>query len=172
MGAVLCSWWEAGPEGKLAAVCVLPCLLAYMTLGGRLAWVDATSHRLPRKLTLPLYPIGVFSLGTAAVTASEPRRVITALAGAILAWGVFVISRWLGGGALGRGDVVLAPILGWACGFLSVLHAVAWVAFSFIAAGLWAVALLVAGRVRHDAYLPLGPWMFLAAGVVWCIGTS
>lgn len=161
------AWWGTGPTGQVAAGLVALAAVVFLALGAGLWWCDATRHRLPRRLSRPLYPVLGIGLLAAAVLAGEPRRAVTGFCGAFLAWGVFAASRRIGTGSVGRGDLVLAPVLGWTCGFLSIVHAVAQLFLTFLGAGLWAITLLATGRAVRGTHLPLGPWM-LAATVATC----
>ncbi|MEU9132304.1 A24 family peptidase [Kitasatospora sp. NPDC048540] len=134
---------------------VLP--LAWAALFGVvLAFVDARVSRLPDVLTLPL------AAGTAVLL------VLTAPDGAVLLRCLFA-ALVLGGGYLllalvapvGLGDVKLAPTLGALLGWYGWSAVAGGFVLTFLAAAVWAVALLVSGRAGRGDDLPLGPWMLL-----------
>lgn len=162
------AWWQTGPSGQVAASLVALDALAFLVLGAGLFWNDLTRHRLPRRLSRRLYPVLGVGLLLGALLAGEPQRVASGLFGACLAWAVLAVSRRLSQGSVGRGDLFLAPVLGWTCGFLSVLHAAAQLAMTFFGAGIWGTTLLVTGRAQKSTHLPLGPWL-LVTTVAACV---
>ncbi len=124
------------------------------------AWIDATTFRLPDRITLPLLAAG---LGVAAWRAGAVPW--PEVAGAAAGLAVFAAIgaafwRWRGTDGLGLGDAKLLGAGG------------AWVGVSLLplvvlVAALSALAfVLVSGRDR-TAPLPFGPWLALGIAVGW-----
>ena len=124
---------------------------------GTLVVIDLENRTLPREISLtgavlllaflffaPAPPTGgvwMMALGAASMT------LITA------------VLRAASRGALGVGDVFLAPLLGAALGWIEPwLVLVAWVATA-LAGGVVITGLLMAGRVTRQASVPYGPFM-------------
>jgi len=87
----------------------------------------------------------------------EPR-LVSALEGAALGGGIFLVLALVGGRALGMGDVKLALLIGMMTGFPWVLEALT---LGIVLAGA-AAGLLVFGRVRGlKDYIPYAPYLVL-----------
>jgi leader peptidase (prepilin peptidase)/N-methyltransferase len=132
-----------------------------------LAWIDATTFRLPDVLTLPL-----IVLGLAEAAWLEPHALLGRCAGAIFGYG----SLWLlanvylkmrGREGLGLGDAKLLAALGAWLGFV----AVPWLAvFGAVLALLWAGAMWLRGtKLTATSRLPFGPFLAAAAWGLWLV---
>lgn len=147
-------------------------LTATLVIAGIIAWwllcVDAAIHRLPDPLVAAL--AAALSLGylllyvTDHASGAEVLR--AGLAGAAAGAG-FLILALSRNKAMGFGDVKLAGALGIGTGWFGWPVVGQWVVLSFIAGGLFAVAMLVARRVKSQDSIAFGPWLILgAAGAV------
>jgi leader peptidase (prepilin peptidase)/N-methyltransferase len=167
---LLAGWWaDSGGEGTGALAALLGGLsvLAALAVGARLGWSDAVGHRLPRRWVAALYPLAVAPAAAAFLLAGRPEALLGGLAGALLHAAVPLLARRLSPGAVGRGDLRLAPALGALLGLLSVAHAAAGLLLTSLLGGLWAVLLVLTGRAGPGDRLALGPWMLLGATAVW-----
>lgn len=84
-----------------------------------LAWVDATVHRLPAILTLPLTAATLLLLGTAALFPNAGGSWPTALSGALALGGGYFVLFLISPRSLGFGDVKPAVALGTMVGWYS-----------------------------------------------------
>ncbi|MFC4955619.1 prepilin peptidase [Streptomyces mauvecolor] len=169
-----------GPSAPLAAlVTVLVCgVLAYMTeprlelavwllltpILVLLAWVDATVHRLPDVLTLPLTAATLLLLGAAALLPNPGGSWPTALSGALALGGGYFVLFLISPRSLGFGDVKLAVALGAMLGWYG------WrtLALGAIAGQLLAAAvglgLIALRKAQAKSAIPYGP--FLICGTI------
>lgn len=152
-----------------AAAALMLAVLFFLVAALRLAWADAREHRLPRRIVWPLYPVQLILLGAAALLEPAPARLLGGLLGAVGTGLLYLLVRLGSPRSLGLGDVRLAPVLGWMLGWASVPHAVAGLLGTFLLAGLWATALMAAGRATARTHIALGPWMLAATALCWLL---
>jgi leader peptidase (prepilin peptidase)/N-methyltransferase len=176
-------WWRGGEAGRrrvvvvtgLAAVALgavagtvgaepeLPAYLWLAAVGVTLAVIDIETLRLPDRLTLPSYPVGLVLL---AIPADWPALRRAVLAAAVTGAAAFLLALLAPRGGLGFGDVKLLGV-GVAAGFtLGAVAALAMLASrraglrDHLAFGPWLIAGalvgVVAGRPLVDAYLSVG----------------
>jgi leader peptidase (prepilin peptidase)/N-methyltransferase len=94
----------------------------------------------------------------------EPRRIATALLGAVIATAVMAALYKISRGGLGDGDVRLSPLLGLYLGWSNPGLALVGLFYGFIIGSVVGVGLMIAGRAGRRTALPFGP--FLAAGAL------
>ncbi|MEV6374226.1 A24 family peptidase [Micromonospora musae] len=141
----------------------LPVLLVIAAVGLVLAAVDLDCLRLPDSLVATAAASGALGLGAVAAAGGEAGRLSTALAGAAISLAGYVLLALLPGSRLGFGDVKLAAALGLPLGWLG-WPALAWgLALPHVLGGLWALAQLLAGRIRRDTGWPFGPAILAGA---------
>jgi leader peptidase (prepilin peptidase) / N-methyltransferase len=126
-------------------------------IGVALAFIDWSVHRLPDRLTLPAFGGAVVLLGLD----NQPGRLGTALLCALGMAGCYVMLTLISRGGLGLGDGKLALSLGLALGWFGGMVTVYGTAAGFILAGLYAGAMLAAGRLGRKDSLAHGPFMLL-----------
>ena len=135
-----------------------------------LAKTDILERRLPNKFVIPAFPITWAGQVAAGILGAGFVNMIWAfLAAAITFAGSLAINRM---GLLGMGDVKLMTVMSLALGWYSPLLPVIALGLSFLIAGLAALILLAAKRIRLGGSMPLGPYLiagFLGAItlVVW-----
>jgi leader peptidase (prepilin peptidase)/N-methyltransferase len=182
-------WWRAGDAsprrvatvtalavvalGTVAgAVGVRPQLPAYLWLaavGVTLAVIDMETLRLPDRLTIPSYPVGLVLLALPADWSALGRAVL----GAVVAGGASLLLALLAPrGALGLGDVKLLGVLGLFLGWLGWGVLVVGVALGFAIGALAAVAMLASRRAGLRDHLAFGPWLIAGALVAVVAGRS
>ena len=127
-------------------------------VGLRLSVIDLAEHRLPNRLTLPLF----VSLVMVSLVGGEPDSVRGALVGSVISGVVFLGLAVLPGKPLGLGDVKFQFGLGWMLGYLDPALAVMGAAGSFVVGGLSVIPALMRGGVKAVDPVPLGPWMMVA----------
>lgn len=128
------------------------------------SWIDAYTHRLPRKLSYATLGIGFPLLVIAAIVEGDWSRVVNSLIGIVVATVLVGFLFLIGRGAMGEGDVRLAPVIGLYAGWISIRTVISALVISFFLAAIFALALLVLGRAKRSDEIPLGP--FLAWGTL------
>ncbi|WP_265447952.1 prepilin peptidase [Flexivirga meconopsidis] len=134
-----------------------------------LAVIDARTHRLPDRITLPLIPGSLLITALASASTHDwPAFGRSAAAGlTVFAAGFAIMFASPGGAGLGFGDVKLGASLGVLTGWLSWGTVVGAIALAFLGAGLWAAALVLTRRANRHTHLAFGP--FLIGGAVLAI---
>lgn len=138
--------------------------LAYGCLAGvslRLSVIDARERRLPNRLTLGLLLAITVLLALAAVLAHDVARLGVALAcgaGYFLAFACFALVR---PGALGGGDVKLAPTMGIATGWMHLDAALIITPLALAVTTLLTLTRPGSDRTRHRPFA-FGPILILA----------
>ncbi|GAA4859658.1 hypothetical protein GCM10023203_03280 [Actinomycetospora straminea] len=169
----LVAWWRC--SGALAALWAVAAALvgagavpaawlpSWLVLGALAvagSAVDLAAHRLPDVLTGPA--AGVSLLGLLPL---GPASTATGAAGALLLGGAFAAVHLAVPGALGAGDVKLAPALGAPLAAASPTAPV-------VAVVLAAVGVLVLASARRAHRVPFGPPLLLAAWVVLTVSLT
>ncbi|GAA1174399.1 leader peptidase (prepilin peptidase)/N-methyltransferase [Kitasatospora gansuensis] len=131
-----------------------PVLVWVALLGLVLGLVDASVHRLPDPLTAAL------AAGAAALLLMTERQSLLRCLLAALALGLgFALLALLA--PIGLGDAKLAPSLGALLAVTGWGTVLAGLAYAFLLAGLWAVALLLTRRAGRQDALAFGPFLLL-----------
>lgn len=163
----LAAWWCWSQELPW----LLPAAGFLVAISVALALIDLDVHRLPDAIVLPAYPVAFALLALASWSPGSEvdwgALLRAAAAGAALFAFYFAVMVVYPAG-MGFGDVKLAGVLGLYLGWVgwgAVL--IGWFA-TFVLGGLFAIALVIAGRARKGSGIPFGPWMLLgtAVGVV------
>lgn len=128
------------------------------------SWIDAHTHRLPRNLSYLTFVAGVPLLVVAAVTEDDLSHMVSAMIGIVLATSLIGLLYLIGRGAMGTGDIRLAPAIGLYAGWISVGTVVLALVSSFALAAIFALTLLLLKRANRRDEIPLGP--FLAIGTL------
>lgn len=147
----------------LAAVLLGP----MAALGTALVVIDLREHRLPNRLVLPLYPLGLGYAVALALGRGSLAPVLGAVASAAVLFGAFAL-LYRGGGGLGGGDVKLAGAVGVVTGAHGWEAAIAATVVAVLAGGLCALLLIALWRADRRTRIPFGP--FLVAGATVAVG--
>ncbi len=147
----------------------LPAFLLAGAVGVVLAWIDLQIHRLPDRLTLPSYPVGVALLGLAALSDAAGAALLRALLGMLALLGLYLALALLRPADLGLGDVKLAGVIGLFLGWVGWGHLVLGAFLGFLVGALAGIVLILTGRATRRSHVPFGPAMLLGAlvAVVW-----
>lgn len=129
-----------------------------------LSWIDLRTKRLPREVTYVTLAIGAPVLVVAALLRDEPRRIVTMIAGALIALAFMALLYTLSRGGLGDGDVRLSPLLGAYLGWLGLPYVPVGLFLGFLFGSIVGIGAMVVGRAGRKTALPFGP--FLAAGTI------
>lgn len=144
-------------------------LLAYSVFVGALVmhtFIDLDTHLLLRGVTTRASLIGVPLLFVAA-----PSRTFASAVGAIVMWAVLRLLFAMSRGGLGKGDVALAPFLGWFIGALSIAQVFVALVSAFVIAGVVVSVALVLRRVKRTTPVPFGPFLAIGAMVTVFAGS-
>jgi leader peptidase (prepilin peptidase)/N-methyltransferase len=136
-----------------------------------LAWIDARCWLLPDILTLPLVVVGLAAAALAPETL--PGALFARALGAALGYSVLQAVAWLykrlrGRDGLGGGDAKLLAAAGAWVGAGALPSVVFVAAASALAAAL--LSRLRGIRLAAQSALPFGPFLALAAWLVWLFG--
>lgn len=127
-------------------------------VGLRLSVIDLAEHRLPNRLTLPLF----VSLVVVSSVGGDSVSLYGALVGSVVSGVVFLGLAVMPGKPLGMGDVKFQFSLGWMLGYLDPALAVMGAAGSFVVGGLSVIPQLIWNGGKASDPVPLGPWMMVA----------
>ena len=151
----------AGPE--------LPAYLWLAAVGVTLAVIDLDCQRLPDRLTLPSYPIGLALLAAASTDdwGALGRAVLAAL---LVGAAGLLLALLAPGGGLGLGDVKLLGLLGLFLGWIGWGEVVLGVAAGFAIGALAAIVLLALRRAGLKDHMAFGQWLIAGALVAVVAG--
>jgi leader peptidase (prepilin peptidase) / N-methyltransferase len=139
----------------------LPAYLYLAAIAVALAMIDIDVKRLPDAIVRPSYAVALVLLVPAALLGHDWRSVVRGLIAAAAMWIFFEIIAFFG--AMGGGDVKLAPLLGFYLGWLG-WGAVAVGAFAaFVLGGLVGIVLLATRLAKRRSRIPFGPYMLAGA---------
>ena len=143
---------------RLGMTAALPAYLYFVGVGVPLAAIDATTRKLPDRLTLPSYPILIVLLSVAEAASPNQGSAVRAATAAALLVALFFAPAFVRG--VGLGDVKLAGLLGLVLGFRSWPAVYIGMLAAFVLAAIFVVSRNI--RVGNRERIPLGP--FLVAG--------
>jgi leader peptidase (prepilin peptidase)/N-methyltransferase len=152
----------SGPS-LVARLLVLVAFLYLAAVSVALTAIDIDVRRLPDRIVLPSYGVGVVLLGAAAIVGGDFGSFLRALAGAAILFVFYFLLALIKPGGMGMGDVKLAGVLGLFLGQLGWAELVVGAAGAFLLGGIFGVALMIGGRAKRRSAIPFGPWMFAGA---------
>jgi len=135
-----------------------------------LTFIDLEHKKLPNKITLPTFFIGIALVVIDALIRGEPRNLLSALVGVAI-FGLFfelMYALTQSRGGMGYGDVRLAYSLGLFTGYLGGAPLTLTAMFTaFFTGAVVGLLLIVAAKGNRKTEVPFGP--FLAFGTVVAI---
>jgi leader peptidase (prepilin peptidase) / N-methyltransferase len=153
--------------GAVGAEPHLPAYLWLAAVGVTLAVIDVETLRLPDRLTLPSYPVGLVLLAIPADWTALGRAVLAAA----VAGAAALLLAWLAPrGGFGLGDVKLLGMLGLFLGWLGWGVLVLGVALGFVFGAVVAIGMLASRRAGLRDHLAFGPWLIAGALVAVVAG--
>ncbi len=175
--------WRGGAAGRVRVVIVtvlaaavlgtigaavgpsaqLPAYLWLGAVGVTLGVIDVDCHRLPDRLTLPSYPVGIVLLGAAAVAHHDLGALGRAVLAALAVAGAFFLLALASPRSLGLGDVKLVGLLALHLGFLGWSEVVLGLLIGFVVGALVALALLAGRRAGWRSDVAFGPSLLAGA---------
>lgn len=160
----LTAWWCAAQD----QVWLLPALAYFVAMAVALALIDVDVHRLPDAIVLPSYVVVSALLALASWAPGQESdwgALLQALLAGVALLAFYFVVKVVYPAGMGLGDVKLAGVLGLYLGWVgwgAVL--IGWFA-AFVFGGVYAIALVVAGRAGRGSGIPFGPWMLVGAAV-------
>ncbi len=142
---------------------VLPALLFLAAIGLALAMIDLDVSRLPFEISVP--GLGVTALLLVGAGFADGWSPVAVALLSAAAWFGLYWSLWFGTGGrgMGLGDVVLAPTLGLALGWLGWGPSLVGLLGGFAIGALVGVTLMAIGRAGRRSQIPFGPSMLAGA---------
>lgn len=126
------------------------------------AFIDIDEGIIPDIITYPGIIIGLFlSPYTIGIKSSA--------LGAIIFSGIFLSTAILSRGGMGGGDIKLAGVIGTFIGFGGSMMTLI---IASLTGGLWAAILLWQGKADRKTAIRFGPFLSVAAWLVWLYGTE
>jgi leader peptidase (prepilin peptidase)/N-methyltransferase len=141
----------------------LPAYLWLAAVGVTLGVIDVDCQRLPDRLTLPCYPIGLALLGAASLTRHDLPALLRGVIAGAAVFGVFFLLAFASPRSLGFGDVKLAGVLGLYLGWLGWGVLLFGLIAGFAVGAVVAVTLLVGRRVGWSSDVAFGPSLLAGA---------
>jgi leader peptidase (prepilin peptidase) / N-methyltransferase len=141
----------------------LPAYLLLAAIGLPLAVIDADCHRLPDRLTLPLYPAGIVLLAAASVARHDAGALARAVLAAATVFVAFLATALASPDSLGFGDVKLAGALGLFLGWLGWSVLLLGLVTGFVIGAGAALVLLAGRRAGWRSEVAFGPALLAGA---------
>jgi len=160
---------EAGTAALFVAVTArfgwsweLPGYLYLAAIAIALAAIDLDVMRLPDKIVLPSYAVAVVLLAPAVIIGRSWGPAARGLLAAALLYGLYWILAVLPKG-MGRGDLKLAPLLGFYLGLLGWSSVAVGAFAGFLLGGLAGGVLMALRLADRKTRIPFGPYMLAGA---------
>ena len=131
------------------------------------SWIDLLTHRLPRQVSYSTLGAGLPFLIVAAVLEDESGRIVWVFLGLFMATAIMAILYLIGRGALGAGDVRLAPTLGAFLGWYGPRAVFYGVFLGFVAATFVSIVLLALKRLDRKDEVPMGPFLMVGTLIMF-----
>ena len=121
--------------------------------------IDAFTHRVPRYINGLAITLGVPLLALDAVVHWDLGNLLRAGVGAVALFAFFVALKSVAQGSFGKGDVLLAPIVGFSLAHNSWGALLNGVVAIFLIGGVVSAVLLLTGRVSRKTRIAFGPYI-------------
>ncbi|MFS0728572.1 prepilin peptidase [Curtobacterium sp. 1P10AnD] len=146
-------------------------LLYLMAISVALTLIDLDVHRLPNAITYPSAVVLVVLLVIASALGGDWGALSRGVLGAAGLGLFYLLLAVAVPGGMGLGDVKLAVILGLVLAYLGWGPLAVGAFGAFVVGGIFAVVLLITGRVRWRGGVPFGPAMLAGAWIGVFFGT-
>lgn len=131
-----------------------------------IALIDALTHRVPRYINGIAITFGVPLIVLDALVHWDLGNLLRAGAGSVALFALYAALGAVSKGGFGKGDVLLAPIVGFSLAYVGGESLVYGTVYTFVLAGLASAVLLGTGRLARRDHIAFGPYivagMFLA----------
>lgn len=158
--------------GSTVEIGVIVALAAYLYLAAisiALTLIDLDTHKLPNRIVLPAYVVGIVLLAASSILSADFDSLIRAAIGLAAMFAAYLVMALVYPGGMGLGDVKLAGVLGLFLAWLGWGPLVVGAFAAFILGGVFSVILLVLRKANRKSGIPFGPWMLAGAwvGIFW-----
>ncbi len=133
----------------------------FIVLGIALALIDLEHHRLPDRLTVPLFVICLFLLTGDAIANDHLHRLTIAIIGAFALSFFYLFVNVASRGGMGMGDVKLALTIGLLTGYISFATVLAASFGAFLLGSVIGIGMLVVSSATRKTAVPFGPFMII-----------
>jgi len=161
------AWWAlAGGLSLQSELALAVATVAFLYLGAistALALIDLDVHRLPNKIVLPAYVVGVLLLGAASIIEGDFAQLLRAVIGAAILFAAYFLMAIVYPAGMGFGDVKLAGVLGLYLAWLGWGELAVGAFAAFVLGGVFSLVLLLLKKVSRKSGIPFGPWMLAGA---------
>lgn len=147
----------------VSSVLALVAFLYLAAVSVALALIDLDTHKLPNRIVLPSYVVGVVVLGTASALVGDYPALLRAGAGMLILGLAYLAMALAYPGGMGFGDVKLAGVLGLYLAWLGWGQLAVGAFAAFFLGGLFSVGLILARKAGRKSGIPFGPWMLAGA---------
>lgn len=131
------------------------------------SWIDLLTHRLPRQVSYSILGAGLPFLIMAAVLEDESERIVWVFLGLLMATAIMAVLYLIGRGALGAGDVRLAPTLGAFLGLHGPRAVFYGIFLGFVLATVVSIVLLALKRLDRKDEVPMGPFLMIGTLIMF-----
>ncbi len=171
------AWWALTLPELVEGVTVVTILvlIAFLYLAAisiALALIDLDTRKLPNKIVLPAYIVGIVLLGAASILAADYDSLIRAGIGMAAMYIAYFLMAIAYPGGMGFGDVKLAGVLGLFLAWLGWGELAVGAFAAFVLGGVFSIILLALRRAGRKSGIPFGPWMLAGAWVGIFLGDS
>jgi len=147
---------------RLGADAALPAFLVFFACLVAISVIDIELQIIPNRIIYPTIVLSLPLLALAALAKADADPLVTALAGAAIAFAILLVVHLMSPASMGFGDVRLAFILGLFLGWFDLSHVAIGLFVGFSLGAIVGLGLMLfGGRTRKDS-VSFGP--FLAAG--------
>lgn len=162
---------SGGPE-IIANVLELVALLYLAAVSVSLALIDIDVHKLPNRIVLPSYLVGLALLGTVSLLTGDFASLLRLGVGLGASWIAYFALAFSYPGGMGFGDVKLAGLLGLYLGWIGWGALVTGTLAAFLLGGIFSAAMILAKRANRKSGIPFGPWMLAGAWIGIAAGNT
>ncbi len=151
--------WRIGPHPQLAAYLVCGASLIALAL------IDVEHLRLPTRVVYVSTALVVALLLASSAWLDEWHRSVVAVLSAVVWLALFGAIHTVSPRALGLGDVRLAPLLGFALGWLSIGAVIVGFFLANLVGSVVGIALIAMHRLERRQPVPYGVFLAVGAGI-------
>lgn len=134
-----------------------------------IAWIDLESKRIPNKILKILLAVRGIILIPEWLTFPElgTAMVVSAVSGAVIGGGIFLLAHFISKGGVGMGDVKLFAVIGLYLGSGSIMAA----AFLSVMAGaVYSAVMLFLKKIKLKEEIPFAPFILVGTILTMALG--
>ena len=139
--------------------------LILIIIGVPLTVIDLTLHRLPDRLTAPLFVVSAIVIVVDAFVGKHFDRLIPSLVGSLALPAFYLALLIISRGGMGMGDVKLSAGIGVVSGFFGVRIVLVSCFAAYILGSVIGIGLMLAGKAGRKTAIPFGPFMLVGQAI-------